>query len=149
MCVCVCAPNSHVLSISFADIWSVSVGVGVQRTHGMMHTQTDTTKNQAGTTTTTGATTDGLPPLCAEHDFKLSRAMIVTKLSRLELEQHRRPDLNAVQLEKFIRDRGTDYDSLLYHHHIHKNFQARVADCFSEAGIAVRVSNRYAFVFWE
>lgn len=82
------------------------------------------------------------PPVCAERDFRISRATIVTKLSRLELEQHRNPDLNAEQLERFIRERGTDYDSLLYHHHIHKNFQTRVADCFTDAGVQVRVTNR-------
>lgn len=77
-----------------------------------------------------------------EHAFKLSRAILVTKLSRLELEQHRRPDLSAVQLERVIRERGTDYDSLLYHHHVHNNFLERVADCFSEAGVDVRIANR-------
>lgn len=84
------------------------------------------------------------PPLCDEHAFKLSRAILVSKLSRLQLEQHRRPDLSAVQLERVIRERGTDYDSLLYHHHVHNNFLERVADCFSDAGIDVRIANRYS-----
>lgn len=77
-----------------------------------------------------------------ESAFKLSRAMLVTKLSRLELEKHRNQQLNAVQLEKLLRDRGTDYDSLLYHHHLHLNFVARVADCLHEAGVEVRMANR-------
>lgn len=77
-----------------------------------------------------------------EHNFKLAKALIVTKLSRLELEQHRYATLSQPQLEKLIRDRGTDYDSLVYHHHLHKNFQQRVADSFKERGVKVQLANR-------
>lgn len=85
---------------------------------------------------------DVAPHLRPEHEFKVSKALIVSKLSRLELEQHRHNTLNQPQLEKLIRDRGTDYESLVYHHHLHKNFQQRIAQSFTELGVQVQLANR-------
>lgn len=69
-------------------------------------------------------------------------ALIVTKLSRYEFEQHKNPKLTVLQLEKLLRDRGTDYDLLLNYHRIHKEFEQRVANSFKEFGIAVKLVNR-------
>lgn len=74
--------------------------------------------------------------------FQLKKALIVTKLSRYEFEQHKNPKLTVAQLEQMLRDRGTDYDLLLHYHHIHKNFESKVADSFKEFGIDVKLVNR-------
>lgn len=74
--------------------------------------------------------------------FQFKKALIVTKLSRYEFEQHKNPKLDLFQFEKMIRDRGTDYDLLLHYHRIHKDFEKRVADGFRDYGIDVKLVNR-------
>lgn len=78
-----------------------------------------------------------------ETKFKLTKALIVTKLSRLEFEQHRHAKLSQLELEKCIRDRGTDYDAMLNYHKIHKDFERKVADSFNELGVEVKLVNRF------
>lgn len=77
------------------------------------------------------------------ESFKLRNALLVTKLSRYEVEQHRNPELSKSQLEEFIRNRGTDYEGLLYYHRIHKEFKETVAKSFQKFGINVLSVNRY------
>lgn len=74
--------------------------------------------------------------------IQFKKALIVTKLSRYEFEQHKNPKLTNVQLEKLLRDRGTDYDLWLHYHHIHKDFEKKVANSFREYGIDVKLVNR-------
>lgn len=75
--------------------------------------------------------------------FKLQKALIVTKLSRYEYEESRNRDLNTLQLEKKLRNRGTDYDGLLYLHNLHKKFELRVIKSFQDVGCDVKVINRW------
>lgn len=74
--------------------------------------------------------------------FKFKNVLIVTKLSRYEFEQHKNAKLTVPELEKVLRDRGTDYDLLLHYHRIHKEFEQRVANSFKEFGIDVKLVNR-------
>lgn len=74
--------------------------------------------------------------------FSFRKVLIVTKLSRYEFEQHKNPKLSVVQLEKLLRDRGTDYDLWLHYHQIHKEFERRVAKSFKEHGMDVKLVNR-------
>lgn len=77
-----------------------------------------------------------------EKAFQLRRALIVAKLSRLEFEQLRYPALNSDELERKIRDRGTDYDSLINYNDLHVEFKKRVMESFKESGVEVRVVDR-------
>lgn len=74
--------------------------------------------------------------------FQFKKALIVTKLSRYEFEQHKNPKLSVLQLEKLLRDRGTDYDLWLYYHKMHKDFENKVAKSFKSFGIDVKFVNR-------
>ncbi|XP_031630320.1 NAD kinase 2, mitochondrial [Contarinia nasturtii] len=78
----------------------------------------------------------------SNRKFQFKKALIVTKLSRYEFEQHKNPKLTMIQLEKLLRDRGTDYDLLLHYHRVHKDFEQKVANCFEECGIDVKLVNR-------
>lgn len=78
----------------------------------------------------------------SNRKFHFKKALIVTKLSRYEFEQHKNSKLTNVQLEKLLRDRGTDYDLLLYYHQLHKDFERKVADSFRGFGIDVKLVNR-------
>lgn len=85
--------------------------------------------------------------LSDERSFKLTKALLITKLSRFEFEQHRNSNLNANSLEEAIRHRGTDYEALLYFHKIQKDFQRKVVKGFTELGIEVQMANRYVYSF--
>lgn len=77
-----------------------------------------------------------------ENEFKLRKALIVSKLSRFEFEQMRYPELNALQLERQIRDRGTDYDSLVSYNEQHVDFRRQVVDSFKQNNVEVKVVDR-------
>ncbi|XP_017470862.1 PREDICTED: NAD kinase 2, mitochondrial isoform X2 [Rhagoletis zephyria] len=74
--------------------------------------------------------------------FKLQRALIITKFSRYEFEQMRYPKLSREELEKRLRDRGTDYEMLMYLHNLHKDFERNVVHSFLDVGCEVKVANR-------
>lgn len=74
--------------------------------------------------------------------FNFKKALIVTKLSRFEFEQHRNPQLTLKELEKLLCDRGTDFNALVHLHKIHKQFETEVANSFKEYGIEVKLANR-------
>ncbi|XP_073845223.1 NAD kinase 2, mitochondrial isoform X2 [Musca autumnalis] len=75
-------------------------------------------------------------------NFKLQRALLVSKLSRYEFEQLRHPNLNAQQLEARLRDRGTDFETLMYLHNLHKDFERTIVRSFQNVGCEVRLANR-------
>ncbi|XP_017839333.1 NAD kinase 2, mitochondrial isoform X4 [Drosophila busckii] len=77
----------------------------------------------------------------APANFKLKRALVVTKLSRYELEQLRHPELSREQLEQKLRDRGTDVEMVLYLHNLHKDFERRVVQSFQNVGCEVKLSS--------
>ncbi|XP_059473912.1 NAD kinase 2, mitochondrial [Neocloeon triangulifer] len=74
--------------------------------------------------------------------FECSKALIVSKLSRYEFERFRQPSLSAAQLEKELRRRGSDYELLLHHHHVHKSCEAAVDAALKARNVQTRVVNR-------
>ncbi|XP_017044687.1 NAD kinase 2, mitochondrial isoform X4 [Drosophila ficusphila] len=75
-------------------------------------------------------------------NFKLKRALVVTKLSRYEFEQLRHPELSPDQLQQKLRDRGTDVEMVLYLHKVHKDFERKVVQSFQDVGCEVKLSSR-------
>ncbi|XP_017066210.1 NAD kinase 2, mitochondrial isoform X2 [Drosophila eugracilis] len=75
-------------------------------------------------------------------NFKLKRALVVTKLSRYEFEQLRYPELSPDQLQQKLRDRGTDVEMVLHLHKVHKDFERRVVQSFQNVGCEVKLSSR-------
>lgn len=75
-------------------------------------------------------------------EFRLRKALIVVKLSRFEFEQLRYPELNALELERRIRDRGTDYDSLISYNEQHVDFRKQVVESFKRNKVEVQVVDR-------
>ncbi|XP_050743448.1 NAD kinase 2, mitochondrial isoform X3 [Drosophila biarmipes] len=74
-------------------------------------------------------------------NFKLKRALVVTKLSRYEFEQLRHPELSPDQLQQKLRDRGTDVEMVLHLHKVHKDFERRVVKSFQDVGCEVKLSS--------
>ncbi|XP_034110138.1 NAD kinase 2, mitochondrial isoform X1 [Drosophila albomicans] len=81
----------------------------------------------------------------APANFELKRALVVTKLSRYEVEQLRHPQLSREQLDQKLRDRGTDVEMLLYLHNLHKDFERRIVQSFENVGCEVKMSSRLEF----
>lgn len=75
--------------------------------------------------------------------FTFTKILLLQKLSKLEIEQLRRPDLSEKQLEQSIRKRGIDYGEMMKHHKANKEFQNKVHACFEKCGITTRIVNRY------
>lgn len=69
----------------------------------------------------------------------------MTKLSKIEYEKNRFRHLTDQELEHKIRNRGTDYDKLIYYHNLHKSFESNLVDALKKMGISVRIVNRYNY----
>ena len=76
------------------------------------------------------------------NKFRIKKALIVTKLTRLEFEKVRHSNLNETELEEKIRNRGTDYDALMHYHRLHKKLEERVVKSFRGLGVEVKIANR-------
>lgn len=50
--------------------------------------------------------------------------------------------MNAEELEKFLRNRGTDYEAVMYYHTLHKSVEQKVAHEFRNQGVEVKVVTR-------
>lgn len=82
----------------------------------------------------------------AKEEFHCRKALIVSKLSRYEFEKYRHPSLSTLELEEALRRRGSDYELLLHHHHIHKACETSVEAALKAHGIETRVVNRWAYI---
>lgn len=76
------------------------------------------------------------------NKLRIKKALIVTKLTRYEFEKIRASEMNAVELEDHIRQRGTDFDALMRYHHLHKTTEHKVIDAFRKQGVEVKIVNR-------
>ncbi|CAG9800669.1 unnamed protein product [Chironomus riparius] len=76
------------------------------------------------------------------NKLRIKKVLIVTKLTRYEFEMLRHPNLDKNQLEEKVKNRGTDYDSLMYYHNLHKTVERKVVDSFTQMGVEVKVVNR-------
>jgi NAD+ kinase len=77
-----------------------------------------------------------VPSIC------LKRALLVSKMTRYELERQRYPDLSMSKLEATLRKQCFDYDVLLEHHTLHKEFEHRVRTVLNDCEIETRTVNR-------
>lgn len=83
-----------------------------------------------------------VPETARVSKFRPKKALVVSKLTKYEFEQMRHPIMNEEELEKFLRNRGTDYEAMLYYHNLHKNIEFEVAKGFKDQGVDVKVVNR-------
>ncbi|KAJ4432136.1 hypothetical protein ANN_20752 [Periplaneta americana] len=74
--------------------------------------------------------------------FCLKRALLVSKMTRYELECLRYPDLSTSKREAALRKQCFDYDVLLQHHNLHKEFEHKVMKTLNDCGIETRTVNR-------
>lgn len=77
-----------------------------------------------------------------KNSIKIDKVLLVSKLSRYEYEKLRHNNLNEQDLEKELRNRGTDFEKMLHHHNLHKKFESNVINTFRKMGMDVEVVNR-------
>jgi len=74
--------------------------------------------------------------------FRPKRALVVSKLTKYEFEKMRHSVMNTEELEKFLRNRGTDYEAVMYYHNLHKTVEHQVTNAFLKQGVEVKIVNR-------
>lgn len=79
----------------------------------------------------------------AVPSVSMKRVLLVSKVTRYELECQRYPDLGALKLEDTLRKQCFDYDVLLHHHNLHKEFEHNVRQILNDCGIETRTVNRW------
>lgn len=72
----------------------------------------------------------------------MKRVLLVSKMTRYELECQQYPDLSTPKLEDTLRKQCFDYDVLLHHHNLHKKFEHSVRQILNDCGIETRTVNR-------
>jgi len=74
--------------------------------------------------------------------ISMKRVLLVSKVTRYELECQRYPDLSGLKLEDTLRKQCFDYDVLLQHHNLHKEFELKVRQILNDCGIETRTVTR-------
>ncbi|XP_063898054.1 NAD kinase 2, mitochondrial [Helicoverpa armigera] len=83
----------------------------------------------------------------AQEDAKLNmeKCLIVSKVTRYEYERHSHENLSESELEKVLRKRGSDYDSMVSVHKRQKAFEENVAKSLRDMGLKVEMASRLTY----
>ncbi|XP_039297716.1 NAD kinase 2, mitochondrial isoform X2 [Nilaparvata lugens] len=73
--------------------------------------------------------------------FKIKRALIVSKMTRYELEKFRDPNFDKTDIENVVR-RGIDLDAIRKFYDVHKSYETYVVDTLNSFDIETRIVNR-------
>jgi len=74
--------------------------------------------------------------------FNPRKAIVLSKFSRYEFERRRNPELTERELAQKLADRGSDYNSLVYHHSVHSRCVDNVAGTLKSYGIDTKIVKR-------
>lgn len=74
--------------------------------------------------------------------IKIDKVLVVTKLSRYELEKNKLRHLSDVELNEDLKRKGFNIDKLLYYDKQNKSFQNKVITTLNDMGIEVKVANK-------
>ncbi|XP_054280149.1 NAD kinase 2, mitochondrial [Macrosteles quadrilineatus] len=74
--------------------------------------------------------------------IQVNHALVLSKFTRYEVEKSCHPELTESELKKFLKSRGSNYESLLDHHQRHKDYEKYVLDSFKEMDITTKLLTR-------
>ncbi|XP_006614914.1 NAD kinase 2, mitochondrial-like isoform X1 [Apis dorsata] len=77
-----------------------------------------------------------------ESSFVPKRILIVVKLSRYYFEKIREPNLNEEQFKQKLKERGSDYDSMMISHLATENVKKKVTEILKKLNIEYKLINR-------
>ncbi|CAH0761651.1 unnamed protein product [Diatraea saccharalis] len=77
--------------------------------------------------------------------FKMEKCLIVSKVTRYEYEKHCHDNITDTQLEKILRKRGSDVDSMIQTHKEQKAFEENIARSLKDFGVEVEMASRLKY----
>ncbi|CAH0404296.1 unnamed protein product [Chilo suppressalis] len=77
--------------------------------------------------------------------LKMEKCLIVSKVTRYEYEKHCHENITDSELERILRKRGSDFDSLLQNHKEQKAFEDIVAKSLKDFGVQVEMASRLKY----
>ncbi|CAK1548808.1 unnamed protein product [Leptosia nina] len=80
-----------------------------------------------------------------EHRLKMDKCLIVSKVTRYEYEKHSHDNVSDAELEKILRNRGSDYETMISNHREQKTFEEGVARTLKEMGANVEMASRLTY----
>ncbi|CAH0716925.1 unnamed protein product, partial [Brenthis ino] len=80
-----------------------------------------------------------------EPRLKMQKCLIVSKVTRYEYEKHSHDNIPDADLEKILRQRGSDYDSMISIHREQKAFEENVAKNLKDMGLQVEMASRLTY----
>ena len=79
-------------------------------------------------------------------NFKPRKVLVLNKVSRYEFEKNRNLDKTEMELKLELKQRGSDYDDLLYHHNLHVKCSETIIKSLTQHGMDIRVVNRSVYI---
>uniref|UniRef100_A0A1I7YID4 NAD kinase 2, mitochondrial n=1 Tax=Steinernema glaseri TaxID=37863 RepID=A0A1I7YID4_9BILA len=95
---------------------------------------------ESGTAVANGSDTD-----TQKMEFNPKRVLLLSKITRLEFERRRHPNLNESELELLLKTRGSDYERLLNKHNHHLSYLNLINSELNRAGIETRIVKRFNY----
>ncbi|XP_045508294.1 NAD kinase 2, mitochondrial [Colias croceus] len=85
-----------------------------------------------------------------QHDSKdqrlmMEKCLIVSKVTRYEYEKHSHDNISDSELERILRKRGSDFDSMITNHREQKAFEENVAKSLKNMGLKVEMASRLTY----
>lgn len=77
--------------------------------------------------------------------MKMDKCLIVSKATRYDYEKHSHDNISDVELEKILRQRGSDYDMIMANHREQKAFEEDIAKNLKDMGIKVEMASRRTY----
>lgn len=77
--------------------------------------------------------------------MKMDKCLIVSKATRYDYEKHSHDNISDVELERILRQRGSDYDMIMANHREQKAFEEGIAKNLKDMGIKVEMASRRTY----
>lgn len=77
--------------------------------------------------------------------LNMEKCLIVSKVTRFEYEKHCHENISDGELEKVLRKRGSDFDSMMQMHRRQKAFEENVAKSLESMGLQVEMASRLTY----
>ncbi|XP_028175516.1 NAD kinase 2, mitochondrial [Ostrinia furnacalis] len=81
----------------------------------------------------------------ASPRLQMEKCLIVSKVTRYEYEKHCHENTSEAELEKILRKRGSDFDTMVSNHREQKAFEENVAKRLKEMGVKVEMASRLTY----
>ncbi|CAD0206628.1 unnamed protein product [Chrysodeixis includens] len=78
-------------------------------------------------------------------NLSMEKCLIVSKVTRYEYERHSHDNISDAELERVLRERGSDYDTMVTIHKRQKAFEELVAKSLREMGHQVEMASRLTY----